>query len=447
MPTYIMFMAFVTSFSSANLALLSQYVGARMYNELAEAFRKMLFISVAGGVASGALFYVLAPYMFTYFVQTPLEILPDTVGYAQVLALDVVVQGFNMALVTLIQSMGDTRTTSISQMLGGLANVVLDPVFINGLGPVPAMGAVGAALATVLSKFVSIAMMLRSLIKHYPWIKVKAKFHVDVQYLSLTLRVATPLLVMSISNSFAFNLQNRLVNTFGVIAATAFSLGFLLFDLANTSLWGLTEGIAIMVGQSLGAGDTKRAKSVAAKTTLFIFVMVAASSLAIFFARHYIAAVFLTGQGVSPEDVAEIYREFEEFVALTIWTLAFFGLTFSSMSVGRGSGQTLTPTMINIIRLWGFRIGLGYLLALAMGLGTVGIYIAFALSNVVGGVMSVVWVLRGSWAKPLINLDSKSPAKPSEHGELSDVATKPTPHFEKSKETTGCSSVEQLSNH
>lgn len=408
MPTYMLFMVFINSFSSANLAILSQYVGAKMYGEFSRTFRKMLYVSLLGGLASGSLFYVSAPYIFTYFVQTPSEILSDVINYAQVLAFDVIVQGFNIALVTLIQSMGDTRTTATAQISGGLANVVLDPIFINGLGSLPAMGATGAALATMLSKFVSIGIMIRKLNKQYQWIKIGVDPRVDVSYVSLTMKIASPLLIMGISNSLAFNLQNRLINTFGVIAATAVSLGFTLFDLANTALWGLTDGVAIMIGQTLGAGNIKRAKAVARNTTLFIFAAVAASSVAIYLARYYIASAFITGQGATPDDISKIYLEFNKFIDTTIWTLAFFALTFSGMSVGRGSGHTLTPTIINMIRLWGFRIALGYFMALIIGLGTMGVYVAFALSNIVGGIVSVLWVIMGNWAKPVIKNSAPS---------------------------------------
>lgn len=407
MPSYMLYTVFIMSFSSANLALLSQYVGAKMYDEVSTTFKKMLYFSLLGGVVSGFAFYITAPFLFTYFVQAPREILADVIGYAEVMAFDIMVQGFNIALVTLIQSMGDTKTTAVAQISGGFANVVLDPIFINGLGSIPAMGAVGAALATMLSKFISIGVMITKLKTRYTWIKLGIDFNLDPSYVSLTMRIASPLLIMGISNSLAFNLQNRLVNTFGVIATTAVSLGFMLFDLANTALWGLTDGIAIMIGQTLGAGDSKRAKAVARKTTIFIFTVVASSSVIIYLARHYIAGAFITGQGLSLEHVSKIYEEFNMFVNATIWTLAFFAITFSGMSIGRGSGHTLMPTIINMVRLWGFRIALGYILALILGLGTMGIYIAFALSNVIGGLASFSWVVIGRWAKPIIhNLNS-----------------------------------------
>ncbi|MEM2512347.1 MAG: MATE family efflux transporter, partial [Ignisphaera sp.] len=131
------------------------------------------------------------------------------------------------------------------------------------------------------------------------------------------------------------------------------------------------------------------------------------SSILIYLVKDYIASVFITGQGVNLEHIEKVYNEFSSFISFTIWTLAFFALTFSSMSVGRGSGRTFMPTVINIIRLWGLRVGLGYLLSLVLRWGTLGIYIAFALSNVIGGILSISWVIKGSWAKPIIKPEPK----------------------------------------
>ncbi|MEM4040683.1 MAG: MATE family efflux transporter, partial [Ignisphaera sp.] len=384
-PVYSLFSSFVMSFASANLAILSQYVGAKMYDNINDVVSKMLSISIASGIISGALFYSSSRYIFKNFVATPNEILDHVLLYSYIMSIDIVLLSLNLTISVLIQSIGDTKTSAFSQMVGALTNVVLDPVLIMGFSYIPPMGTAGAALATVLSKIVSIIILMERLFERYSWIKLRISFSIDKDYLKLALRIATPLLIMNISNTIAFNLQNRLINTFGVIATTAVSIGFIVFDLANTSLWGLTESIAIMVGQNLGANNKKRARKIAITTSLFIFLSVFATSIIVYFVRNNIVSIFITGENVPKDTIEMIYNEVEKFLTITIWTLAFFALTFSAMSVGRGSGHTLMPTVINMIRLWGIRIGMGYILGVVAGLATLGIYIAFALSNIVGG--------------------------------------------------------------
>ncbi|MEM4813753.1 MAG: MATE family efflux transporter [Ignisphaera sp.] len=406
-PVYSLFSSFVMSFASANLAILSQYVGAKMYDNINDVVSKMLSISIASGTISGALFYSSSRYIFKNFVATPNEILDHVLLYSYIMSIDIVLLSLNLTISVLIQSIGDTKTSAFSQMVGALTNVVLDPVLIMGFSYIPPMGTAGAALATVLSKIVSIIILMERLFERYSWIKLRISFSIDKDYLKLALRIATPLLIMNISNTIAFNLQNRLINTFGVIATTAVSIGFIVFDLANTSLWGLTESIAIMVGQNLGANNKKRARKIAITTSLFIFLSVFATSIIVYFVRNNIVSIFITGENVPKDTIEMIYNEVEKFLTITIWTLAFFALTFSAMSVGRGSGHTLMPTVINMIRLWGIRIGMGYILGVVAGLATLGIYIAFALSNIVGGLLSFLWIYRGSWSKPIVKKEFK----------------------------------------
>lgn len=401
-PLYTLFTAFLMGFSSANLAILSQYVGAGMYRMVIETTGRMLFISLVSGGAFGALFYVASPCLLELFVRIPSEMLADATGYAQVMSIDVALLSLNVSLAILLQSLGDTKTVALSQALGAVSNVLLDPVLIGGFGPIPPLGAVGAAVATVLSKAISTAMLAHAISKRYSWIRLGVAVAVDREYIATSIGMALPIFLMNVSNALAFNLQNRLANTFGAVVATAFSIGFVVFDLANTGLWGLTEGIAIMVGLNLGANNIERSKAIAKKTSLFIFALVAASSAAVYLAKDFIATAFITGYGIDPSIADAIRSEYDRFVSMCVWTLAFFALTFSAVSVGRGSGHVLAPTAINILRLWGLRVGLGYLLALALGLNTIGIYVAFALSNVVGGLVSALWIFRGSWARPIV---------------------------------------------
>ena len=77
-----------------------------------------------------------------------------------------------------------------------------------------------------------------------------------------------------------------------------------------------------------------------------------------------------------------------------------------AMSTGRGSGHTLFPTTVGITRLWGIRLILGYFLAFTFGMGSLGAWLAISLSNVVGGIVSIVWVVYGNWAESVIEKES-----------------------------------------
>jgi Na+-driven multidrug efflux pump len=169
-------------------------------------------------------------------------------------------------------------------------------------------------------------------------------------------------------------------------------------------MWGLLGSIAIIVGQSLGAGNIKRAREAAIKGTLFVASIVALGVTVIHPFRLSIISVFTSNPKVQSLSM--------EFLDTILVGLPFFAMFIAGMNIGRGSGSTLIPTVLGMFRLWALRIALSYLLAFLMGMGPMGLWIGIMLSNVVGGLLMLVWVSLGKWAKPIIKTHGKTPPEP-----------------------------------
>ncbi|MGQ9545066.1 MAG: MATE family efflux transporter, partial [Candidatus Bathycorpusculaceae bacterium] len=295
---------------------------------------------------------------------------------------------------TLLQSVGDTKRPAIINVVAVGINVLLDPFLVLGIGPFPRLGVVGASLTDVMGKIISIIGQTYILRKNYPELKAKFTKDMNAEWIRLVVSVSLPILVLYSTNGFAFLMQLRLVNMWGLAASTAFSIGFVVNDIVDAALWGLGGATAIMVGQSLGADKRERAKEVAFKAALLIFVLVLISASIMYPFRRAVASVFV--------DSPAILDETELFLQMMLLTLPFFGLFMSAMSTGRGSGHTKVPTALGMIRLWVLRITLGYLLSYNFGMGSFGVWTALAVSNVVGGITSFLWIKYGKWAKPVI---------------------------------------------
>ncbi|MEM4976857.1 MAG: MATE family efflux transporter, partial [Desulfurococcaceae archaeon] len=180
----------------------------------------------------------------------------------------------------------------------------------------------------------------------------------------------------------------------GAYAAAAAAIGFILMDLADAALWGFTMSVATMIGQAIGAGLESRARKVASRAILYIGVATSMGSLVVYVLRMFFIQLFT--------NLEAVVVEADLFVSIFIFSLPTFAIFFIGMSIGRGSGHTLYPTILGIIRLWVLRLGVGYLLAFHMGMGTIGIWTAMSLSNVVSGLAIIPWALRGRWTTPVI---------------------------------------------
>jgi putative MATE family efflux protein len=393
-PVIMLFQALAMALTTASLSIVSQYIGCRAYKKASlEASRFFTVAFLAGGLLSFSLF-VLRGVIFTSVVSTPPEISEDVMKYSGIIAFDIFFNYLALTYTTLLQSVGDTKRPAIINVVSMGINVALDPLFILGIGPFPRLGVVGAALTDVIGKIISISALTYLLRRSYPELKIALTKGFDAEWVRLVLRIGLPILTLGLMNGFAFLMQLRLVNVLGIVVATAFSIGFVIMDIVDAALWGLMGAPAIMIGQSLGAGDRRRAREVAFKAALLIFALMVLGAGVIFPIRAAVVDVFA--------DNPNILNETDLFLATLLPTLPFFGLFVNAMSTGRGSGHTLFPTAVGILRLWGVRLALGYLLAFTFGMGSLGVWLAISLSNVVGGLIAILWIKYGNWAEAVV---------------------------------------------
>ncbi|HDD33944.1 MAG TPA: MATE family efflux transporter, partial [Thermofilaceae archaeon] len=390
--------------SFANLALISQYVGAGDVERASEAASKFLTASLAAGLVLGSAYLALRPLIFGELIKVPREIYEQVISYAGVMSAVMALSYVVTAYSTILQGLGDTRRPALVNMLCLLLNIALDPLLIFGAGPLPELGVLGAVVTDLIGNALSAAALAIIVERASPDLRVRLTRSVDPGWILTNLKIGLPILVLILSNSTAKMLQLRLVNAFGVVAATAYSLGFIAMDLSDAALRGLSRAVAIMVGQSLGAGLYRRAREVALKSSALIFAVTMAGAFILYALREPFVSIFVDDPVVRAEAL--------KLLEILLWSLPFLGVMITAMFVGRGSGHTLPPTLIGIARLWGFWVGLGYLLALQLGYGSTGVWTAMALGNVATGLISLAWLKYGNWTKPVIEPRHKIAVRP-----------------------------------
>jgi len=393
-PTYMLFEAVFMGLGAANLALMSQYVGGRRYGEAARTFSRFLTASLVLGLALTLTYARVSEFLIRYVVRAPPEVEGPTLAYANVIAFDILLYGLDSVFTSALHAIGNTKLPALAGILSALTNFALDPVLILGLSGLPAMGATGAALATVLSRLVKVAALAYAFAREFPEVGIRLTRDFDPLWLRRVVSVGGPMYLRQALNSVGVMFQHSIVNSFGVVAMQAYTIGFLFMELAEAVVRGSTTPIAVMVGQSLGAGDLRRAREVGIRSSLTMGGLTAAASLALYLARGSLARVFT-------EDPVAL-GEAMKFLSVFLPTLPFLTLLFVGVAVGRGSGSTVVPLAVTLVRMWGMRIGLAYLLSTVAGMGTGGLWLSISLSNVVAGLASLTWVALGRWCRPIV---------------------------------------------
>lgn len=393
-PVIMLFQAIVMGVNAACLTIISQYIGAKAYRNASIESSRFFTVSCVTGAALNIVLLSLRGQIFSWLISTPPEIFAEVMAFSAVTAFDVLFMSVAFTLTTLLQSVGDTRRPAIINTVAVAINIALDPFLILGIGPFPRLGVVGAAATDVMGKIISLIGQTYILKRSYPFLKLSLTRNFNLEWAKLVLRISMPVLSFGVMNGLAFTMQQRLVNMMGVIIATAFSIGLMTMFIVDGILFGICQATAIMVGQSLGASNSKRAREIAFKTTIMVFALVATGAIIVYPFNQAIASVFASNQN--------IIGETERFLRVVLPLLPFFGICVNVTSVGRGSGHTAVPTAIEILRIWTVRIALGYLLAFKLGMGPMGVWIPFSLSNAVGGIALAIWVKYGKWDRAVI---------------------------------------------
>ncbi len=379
--------------ATAGLALVSQYVGANRWEDVDRVVGNLLVVVGILAVVFGVLGYFLAAQLL-HLLNTPPTVFPYAKEYLQVLFLSLpftfVVFVFSMVL----RAVGDMWTPTKINLATILVNVVLDPIFIFGYG-VPRMGVVGAALATAISNALASLAALIVLVKGWKHITVRREHLApERRIVSKLLRIGLPVGISNSINGVAFAVIMSLVASFGAVAVAAYGIGMRVINVVSAVARGLSQASAVMIGQNIGAEQYDRARRVLITTVKMTFSTMALLSVAVFTFRHQIVSFFISDPAVVRTGATMLY-----YFALSV---PFFGIFFPVLNALRAAGKTKISAALSFIRIWVFRVGLASLFGSMWG-SVAGVFFGMALSNVLGGALSSIFLVWDGWIRRVID--------------------------------------------
>jgi putative MATE family efflux protein len=272
-----------------------------------------------------------------------------------------------------------------------LLNFLLDPFFIFGSGPIPAMGVAGAAMATLCTQAMAMAIGLGLLISGKHGIELRwADFRPDWRMMGTLLKIGAPASVEQSTQALGMTLMMLLVSTFGTIPIAAYGIGTRVLSCAIIPAMGLSLATSTLVGQNIGAGRLDRAIRTNATSCLISFVTLVTAGLVFFFTGRQLAQ-FLMPEGGPAIDVTAT------FISILSISFGFIGLQQVLTGTLRGAGDTVAPMLLAIVSLWILRFPLAYVLSKHTSLGATGIWWAVAISIFASALLTAAWFLRGNW--------------------------------------------------
>lgn len=297
---------------------------------------------------------------------------------------------------SILQGAGDMINPMIFMVIANLFNIVLDPIFIFGIGVKP-MYTKGAAVATVIAQGVSLFLALRLFSQGSSKICLmfsKIKLRLDIMFDILKVGVPTMLQMFfrSIMNMFIINI----VASFGIAATAAFGIVMRIHINALLPAFALGGAAATLMGQNLGAGNIERARKSAWVATMINLVLMFIAGIIFYNFSRQVMALFTKD--------AQVIAIGSEFMRISAFFYIFiaFGVVLNR-ALG-GVGDTVVPMLITFISLWGYLVPLAYYMSKYTRFGLRGIWWAVATSYALNGLLTLIWFEIGRWKKAKVKL-------------------------------------------
>jgi putative MATE family efflux protein len=279
----------------------------------------------------------------------------------------------------ILRADGDTKTPSIIMGSAGLINAVLDPVFIFGFGPVPAMGIEGAAVATIISWLFGLGFVLyilaikRGLIHHH-LMTIK-----DFIYSARgILHIGLPAAGANMLTPAASAVLTGIVANYGASAVAAFGVGSRIESIACIVVLALSMTLPPFISQNLGAGNMKRVEDGYKTSIKFVLGFQVLVYVVLVLAAPFIADVFSKEQAVA------------DIIKLFIWILplgyGFQGVIILTNSSFNALHKPMVALVLSVIRLFICYVPLAYIGSFWFGIQ--GFFMGALLGNVVMAAIS-----------------------------------------------------------
>ncbi len=389
-------------FAQAGMTLVSQYFGAGDREMSAKCACQLIALLTILALSLSAVGFVVIPAILR-LMGVPPDVYPLAVTYSRTILLGIPIAFLGFAYISILNALGDTRTPMKLSVTSSIINAVLDPILIFGLLGMPRLGVVGAAIATIVARSYITVVGLYRLVKGVYGIRLRLScMKIEGWWLRKVVAIGTPISIQSSSNALGFTVMMSIVSRFGSAVIAAYGVGIRIIDIIQAFTWGIQRATSIMIGQCIGAELYQRAKRVAVTGLSLVCTILSLGAVAIYLLRASIIAIFV------PDPM--VVREGSRFLSYFVWSIPFFGIFFVCNGVAQGSGHPRAMAAIGIARLWILRIGLSALLALYIGMGSTGIWIAMTISNVFAGVAALTWLSRGTWLRRVI--EHGTPMKP-----------------------------------
>jgi len=341
-------------------------------------------------------------------MKTPADSLPLAVAYMRVIFLALPSMYMYAFVMSVLRGAGDAKTPFYFMLLSVGIDIGLNPVFIFGIGPIPALGIGGSALATLLAQSISLIALVRHLYRRKHVLCLHADelklLRINGAIVGTLVRKGVPMGAQILVISLSAVLMITLVNRYGVETTAAFGASMQIWNYIQMPAFAVGMAVSAMAAQNVGAQKWDRVRSTARVGVLYSVVLTGSIVVVIELLDKHALGLFLPPAAPALDIGSHINR-------VVTWSYVFFGFSMVLFGVVRATGAVIAPLLILTFTLLIVRFPAAAMLQSHYGADA--IWWSFPVSSGISAILAVLYYRFGNWrtARMLAGVGGAAPAR------------------------------------
>lgn len=382
----------------------AQYHGHGDIEGVRATFRMKMLICISAGVLGIAAFALFGTNFINLFLHdgSVEGDLAQTLGfgldYLHVMLIGLMPYALTQVYASTLRETGETVVPMTASIAAVATNFVLNYILIFGKFGAPALGVTGAAIATVVSRFVELAILViwtgvhsdkcAFIVGAFRSLRVPAKLAGDIALKGL------PLMANEFFWSLAVTLRNQCYSTRGLDCVAAQNISSTITNLFNVVYLSLGTAVAIIIGNLLGAGKLEEAKDQDRKLIAFSVMSGLATGLLLAGCAKFFPMIYNTSDSV--RSIAS------SMILISAAATPFWALTNAAYFTIRSGGKVLVTVLFDSGFMWAIVMPLSYLITYCTPLGVLWLFAITQATEGIKGLIGIILVKKGTWLHQLV---------------------------------------------
>ena len=342
-PVYFVIIALSAGLSIGATALVSNYLGKKDFNKASLIFSQSIVVAIMGSIFVAVFGIYIAPIILK-FLSTDANTFAYAIDYINVIFIGSIIFFLLTVSNVALTARGDTKSYRNILIFGFFLNIALNPLFIYGLGPVPAMGVSGIAIATLCAEFIALIYILSKVLKTEikDFVSLDCFFPKKNMIIEI-LKQAMPTSISMVSVGFGIFILFYFVSLYSDVAAGGYGAGVRFEQLFLLPIIGLNTSTLALVGQNYGALKFERIKEIYDKTIVIGITAMIIGGTIIYLLSGIVMGFFT-------DDPEQIYYG-SQYLKIAAFIGPVYPIFFISGALFQGLKKAHYQTAINLLRM------------------------------------------------------------------------------------------------